>query len=85
MQGTSADPFRMMSGCSNLNSDIKEGRSGIAEYARMMDGARCAWLTCRRGRAEPGKSVRGQRGHAKTLPRREGMVGELCLGTGERR
>lgn len=53
MQGTSTDPFRRMSGWCNLNSDIREGRSGIAESAWMMDGAWCAWLVCKRGRTKP--------------------------------
>lgn len=84
MQGTSADAFRRMSGWCNLNIDIKEGRSSILECAWMMDGARCARLVCSRGRTELGRR-RGQRGHAKALPQGEGMVGELCLGMGERR
>lgn len=49
-------------------SDIKEGRSGIAEGARMMDSARHAWLVCRRGRVERGRRRKGQRGHAKAPP-----------------
>lgn len=77
MQETSADPLRTMSGWRNLNSDSKEGGSGIAEHAWMMDGARRAWPICRRGRAEPGRRMRGQRGCAKALPRGEGMVEEL--------
>lgn len=84
MQGTSADPFRRMSGWRNLNIDIKKGRSSIFECAWMMDVARCARLVCSKGRTEPERR-RGQRGHAKALPRGEGMVGEVCLGMGERR
>lgn len=70
MQGTSADPFRRVSGCCNSSSNIKGGRSSIAECAWMMDGGRCARLLCRRGRPELGRKMKGQRGCAKVLPPR---------------
>lgn len=48
MQGTSADLFRKMPGWCDLNSDIKEGSSGIAEYAWMMLGMQ-GWSTKEEG------------------------------------